>query len=227
MSGSVEEFYGRYAGLYDRVARFGPVERWRARAADALELSPGDTVLEVGCGTGANAAHLRRRVGPGGRVVGVDLTRPLLRVARERAARAGWRNVHFVRADATRPPVERADAVLASFVVGLLDDPAGAVGGWCDLADGGRVALLDGASSSHPVGRACNPLFGAFVGAGSPAPTLAASLRQAAAGLLDGPRRDLDRKVRASREALAARTRDRRYETFALGFVGLLAGRVD
>jgi len=219
---SVTGFYGRYAGLYDRIATLPGVRAWRRRAADALALEPGDTVVEMGCGTGANASSLRERVGPGGRIVGVDLTGPLLRQARERARRAGWDEVVVVRGDAARPPVERADAVLASFVVGLLDDLADAVATWCSLTEG-RVALLDATASAHPVGRLLNPAFGAFVGAGAPAPTLGASVRQALAGVTGATA--LDRKVAASRRALAERTTERRFETFGLGFLGLLSGR--
>ena len=225
---TVTGFYGRYADLYDRIATLPVVRRWRRRAAAALALDPGDTVVEVGCGTGANVSYLRERVGPGGRVVGVDLTGPLLRRTRRRARLAGWENAAVVRGDATRPPVERADAVLASFVVGLLADPGDAVRTWCDLVgSSGRVAVLDGAPSDHPVGRLLNPAFGAFVGAGAPAPTLSASARQALAGAVGaGPRASLARKVTDARRALTDRTTDRRFETFGLGVIGLLSGRV-
>ncbi|MFC7155667.1 class I SAM-dependent methyltransferase [Halomarina halobia] len=221
---SVRAFYGRYAALYDAIATAPGVARWRAVAADALDLDPGDTVVEMGCGTGANLRHLRERVGPEGTVVGVDLTRPLLRYARTRVRAEGWANVHLAQADAARPPIGRADAVLGSFVVGLLADPAAAVDGWCDLASG-RVALLDATSSAHPVGSLLNPAFGAFVGAGAPADALAGSVQQALAG--GRARRRLDERVRAARDALAARTADRRHEERALGFVGVTSGRVE
>jgi ubiquinone/menaquinone biosynthesis C-methylase UbiE len=221
MSDPVQSFYGRYAALYDAVATAPGVARWRAAAADAIDLSGGDVVVEMGCGTGANLPHLRGRVGPEGRVVGVDLTRPLLDRARDRIERAGWENVAVARADATTPPVARADGVLGSFVVGLLPDPAAAVEEWCRRTDG-RVVLLDGASSGHPVGALANPLFGAFVGGGSPAAGLSESVRQALSG---GPaRRRLDDRVAAARSALAANTVDRRYEEHALGFVGICSG---
>ncbi|MFC6836590.1 class I SAM-dependent methyltransferase [Halomarina ordinaria] len=221
---SVRAFYGRYADLYDAIATAPGVARWRERAADALSLAPGDTVVEMGCGTGANLPHLRERVGSEGRVVGVDLTRPLLDRARERTAR--WENVAVVEADATRPPVARADAVLASFVVGMLPDPGAAVDDWCDLA-AGRVALLDATSSTHPLGRLLTPAFGAFVGAGAPADSPVDSFRQAVERGEDAPNRRLDRRVGAARDALVSRTVDRRYEEHALGFVGVLSGRVE
>jgi SAM-dependent methyltransferase len=233
MSGDIAAFYGDHAALYDRVATLPPVGRWRARAVAALDLGPGDTVVEMGCGTGANLPYLRRAVGPGGRVVGVDLTGPLLARARDRVEREGWANVHVVQGDATAPPVASADALLATFVVGLLADPESAVDHWCDLvASGapggggaGRVALVDATASDHPVGRLLNPAFRAFVAAGAPSSTPADVARALAPGSdLDGP---LTERVRASRRALTARTGARRYERLGLGFVGVLSGRVD
>jgi ubiquinone/menaquinone biosynthesis C-methylase UbiE len=215
---SVPEFYGRYARLYDAIADLPGVRRWRRAAADALALDRGDTVVEMGCGTGANLPYLRERVGPSGRVLGVDLTRPLLE-------RAGDDD-HLVVGDATRPPIGRADAVLGTFVTGMFADPGRVVDGWCDLVrPGGRVALLDAAPSRHPVGRALNPAFRAFARGTAPADSVAAALRAA----LGGTDADaaLDRRVRAGRAALTARTRDRRFESHALGFVGLLSGRVE
>ena len=219
----IQRFYGRYADLYDAVATAPGVATWRRAAADALDLEPGDTVVEMGCGTGANLPFLRERVGSDGRVLGVDLTRPLLARARGRIERRGWSNVAVAQADATAPPVARADAVLGSFVVGMLPDPAGAVADWCALTDG-RIALLDGTSSSHPVGALANPLFGAFVGAGTPAGTLGGSVAQALA--TSAARSRLDERVDAARGALVERTTDRRYDEYVLGFVSVLSGTV-
>jgi len=219
---SVASFYGRWADLYDRVATAPGVARWRRAAVEALALAPGDTVVEMGCGTGANLPQLRRAVGPSGRVVGLDLTRPLLERARDRADRAGWSNVHLLEADMRAPPLREADAVLGTFVCGMVEHPGATVEHWCELADG-RVALLEASSSAHPVGRLLAPAFGAFVGAGQPADSLAGSLGNA---LSRRAVRSLDGRVAAARAALTRRTVERRYRTFGLGYVGLLSGRV-
>jgi phosphatidylethanolamine/phosphatidyl-N-methylethanolamine N-methyltransferase len=222
MTIEIDEFYGRWADLYDAIATAPGVGKWRAGAADALDLSRGDTVVEMGCGTGANIPYLRSRVGPEGRVVGIDLTPQLLDRARTRTERAGWTNVHLVRGDASRPPVTQADAILTTFVVGLLPDPASAVETWCNIATG-RVALLDGASSHHPVGQFANPLFGVCVSVGAPADSVGETIERLPTS--SDARRQLDTAVRASRNSLVASTTDRRYETFGLGFVGLLSGK--
>lgn len=217
---AIAGFYGRWAALYDRIATAPGVERWRRVAAERTATA-GGTVVEMGCGTGANLPYLRERVGPAGRVVGVDIAGPLLDRARERAA--NYDNVSVVRADAAAPPIDGADAVLAAFVCGLFEEPAAVVDRWCDrVGPGGRVTLLDATASDDPRGRPFNPLFNSFVAAGSPSGDLRDVLRAPFGGT-----RALSRRVDAARAALAARTVERRYDEFGLGFVGLLSGTVE
>jgi ubiquinone/menaquinone biosynthesis C-methylase UbiE len=217
---SVTEFYGRWAALYDRIATAPGVGRWRRAAAERVA-RPGDTVVEMGCGTGANLPYLREQVGPAGRVLGVDITAPLL--ARARCRADGYDNVSVVRGDATGPPVTVADGVLGTFVCGMFEDPGAVVGWWCDLVGpDGRVALMDATATEAALGRPLNPLFRAFVAASTPG-----------AGVVDTARAPFTRadeplaeRVSAARAALVDRAVDRTYETFGAGFVGLLAGRV-
>jgi ubiquinone/menaquinone biosynthesis C-methylase UbiE len=71
---------------YDRLARFYDVleplylihDGARRKAVQALDLSPGDTVLEIGCGTGRNLVHLVEAVGESGSVIGVDASPGML-----------------------------------------------------------------------------------------------------------------------------------------------------
>lgn len=209
---SVQGFYGKWSSLYDAIATAPGVGRWRARAADALSLSPGDTVVEFGCGSGANLPHLRERVGPEGRVIGVDLTRPLLEHAhgRERG------EASLLQADATTPPIEGpVDAVLGSFVVGMFENPDEVVDGWCDLlAPGGHIALLDAARSEELPGLLLNPAFQLFTWLSAPEKRF-------------GVTAELDRRVMDAREALTARTENRAHETMGIGFVRLTSGELD
>jgi len=215
---ATRRFYGRWAGLYDAVATRTPgVGSLRARLADRAGLTPGDTVIDLGCGTGANFPHLRERVGAEGRVIGVDVTGPMLARARDRAA--DWANVHVCRGDAADPPLPptgRADAVVASFLVGMLDDPASAVASWLSLVGrDGRVALLDAAPSDRPAAAPLNAAFRAAVWLGNP-------------GKFDRERpaaRVLADRVAAAHGELAGRTRTET-ERRALGFVRLTVGRV-
>lgn len=216
----IAEFYGRWAALYDRIASAPGVGRWRRAAADHVA-ERGDTVVEMGCGTGVNLPYLSERVGPTGTVIGVDITGPLLNRAREHVVKLD--NASIVRGDATCPPVSEADAVLGTFVCGLFEDPAAVVDEWCDLVgSGGRVALMDATATEEGLGRPLNPLFRLFVAAGAPESTLG-DILGAPFGRFDAA---LSRRVEASRTALTARTETRHYETFAAGFVGLLSGGV-
>jgi ubiquinone/menaquinone biosynthesis C-methylase UbiE len=218
---AAQQFYTRWARLYDLVADHAPgVRRLRRRTADALALSPGDTVVELGCGTGANLPFLRERVGESGAVVGADFAPGAVARARRRTERNGWDNVHVVRGDATRPPVERADAVVASFLVGMLDDPESVVDGWISLLPaGGRIALVDLARTTRDPWTLANPLFRAFVVASAPPGT------RSRHG--ESPTRVLDRRVVAAHRRLHERCVESSTETRMLGFARLSAGRVE
>ncbi|WP_089877386.1 class I SAM-dependent methyltransferase [Halogeometricum limi] len=217
---ATQEFYTRYAALYDAIARHTPgAGSLRASVADALAPEPGDTVVEMGCGTGANFPYLRERVGPTGTVVGVDFTPGVLAVARERIDEAGWENVHVVRGDATRPPVRDADAVLATFVSGMLGDPAAAVRTWAGLVGpGGRLALADlGRTTTTPF-RPLNAMFKGIVRASSPPGTRSQLDRS--------PTEMLDARLAAAHRQLDDLCEDVQYETRALGFARVTGGRV-
>jgi SAM-dependent methyltransferase len=119
-------------------ARFDP---WLLTAA---AISPTDRVLDVGCGAGSsNSAAARAAVD--GHVVGLDLSAPLLAVARRRADAAGLTNVTFVQGDAQVHPFEPAafDVVLSRFGVMFFADPAAAFANiGTAVRPGGRLAML-------------------------------------------------------------------------------------
>ncbi|MFC6951411.1 class I SAM-dependent methyltransferase [Halorubellus litoreus] len=231
---SVQSFYGRWATLYDGLARFTPgIGRLRREAVAALDLSRGDTVVDLGCGTGANLPYLREAVGPTGTVVGVDLTGGMLARAQRLVAANGWRNVHVVQGDATRPPVDgRVDGVLASFVVGMLEDPASAVADWCDVVatdrettadpeappDVGHVVLVDGALSDRAVARPLNAAFRALTVVSTP-PTFKFRYDPS-------PHDVLRDRVTAARDALRERASATFHREHLLGVVRVTGGRI-
>jgi demethylmenaquinone methyltransferase/2-methoxy-6-polyprenyl-1,4-benzoquinol methylase len=111
----VRAMFDRIAGVYDlmnSVMTAGMHHRWRERAADLAGLGPGDRALDVATGTGDLALALKRRVGPGGEVVGCDFSERMLERARAKAP-----DVRFERADALALPYpERSfDAAAAGF----------------------------------------------------------------------------------------------------------------
>ena len=92
----------------------------------AAALSPGDDVLDVGCGCGSTTLAAARAVGHGA-VVGVDLSAPMLAQARANAASWGLANVSFQEADAQVRRFGRAfDAVISRFGVMFFADPVAA-----------------------------------------------------------------------------------------------------
>lgn len=95
-------------------------------ALDAAGLSSGERVLDVGCGSGQLAAEAARRVGPSGRVTGVDISAPLLQLGRTRVGDVP--QVELVQADAQLHAFEPAgyDAVVSRFGVMFFDDPVAA-----------------------------------------------------------------------------------------------------
>ncbi|MFD1515800.1 class I SAM-dependent methyltransferase [Halomarina rubra] len=135
---------------------------YRRQALAGLDARPGDTVLDVGCGPGVNFAALRERVGPTGRVVGVDYSAGMVECARRRVAREGWSNVHVLRGDAGRLPllagsVDRAYAMLSLSAMPDLDGVLDAVRE--TLVPGGRLAVFDTRPFQSGPLRAVNPLL--------------------------------------------------------------------
>jgi demethylmenaquinone methyltransferase / 2-methoxy-6-polyprenyl-1,4-benzoquinol methylase len=89
----VRAMFDRISGFYDvmnSVMTAGLHHRWRARAADLAALGPGDSALDVACGTGDLAIELARRVGTGGEVIGTDFSEQMLERARAKAPGLAW-----------------------------------------------------------------------------------------------------------------------------------------
>jgi demethylmenaquinone methyltransferase/2-methoxy-6-polyprenyl-1,4-benzoquinol methylase len=89
----VRAMFDRIAGFYDlmnSVMTAGLHHRWRARAADLAAVGPGDSALDVACGTGDLAIELARRVGTGGEIVGSDFSEEMLEHARVKAPELQW-----------------------------------------------------------------------------------------------------------------------------------------
>ena len=158
VSGSEEPELARLAAL---TQVYGPATTtW----LDTAGVAPGMTVVDLGCGHGAVTLEVARRVGPTGRVIGVDDADRLLEPARRRAADAGLTNVSFERADVTAwRTTGTLDAVVGRFLLGHLDDPVAQVALAADLVQpGGIVAFLEvalctrAAQPEPPLLTACN-----------------------------------------------------------------------
>jgi len=141
--------FDRIAGVYDllnKAMTVGMDARWRERAADRAELEPGDSALDVCCGTGDLAVELRRRVGATGRVVGCDFSEPMLELARDKSDRLELSDIEFEWADALELPFRDGsfDAVTVGFGVRNLVDVEGGVAELARvLRPGGRLVILE------------------------------------------------------------------------------------
>jgi len=114
------------------------------RAQAALDLQPGERVLDIGCGAGQTSLDLARAVSPGGAVLGVDISRTLLEVAERRAEGQGL-NVRFQAADAQTADFggERFDAAFSRFGVMFFEGPEAAFANILKaLNPAGRIAFV-------------------------------------------------------------------------------------
>jgi ubiquinone/menaquinone biosynthesis C-methylase UbiE len=144
------EIYRKKAKRYDVTSRLYPAPGYpqrgqRLRAVQALGLRPGDTVVDVACGTGLNFALLEEAIGPEGRIVGVDLTDAMLAQAERRLAANGWSNVTLVQADAAEFAFpDGVDAILSTYALTQVPECGKVIAnGAAALAEGGRWVVLD------------------------------------------------------------------------------------
>jgi ubiquinone/menaquinone biosynthesis C-methylase UbiE len=115
------------------------------RAMDRLGVARGERAIDVGCGCGATTLELGRRVGPGGAVLGIDVSAGMIQRGREAAAREGLRQVVFENADAQTYRFERGafDLVYSRFGVMFFSDPEAALANLRSaLKPGGRLGFV-------------------------------------------------------------------------------------
>lgn len=142
--------YRRRARRYDFTANLYYLigyREWayRKMAVKALNLKHGDTVVEIGCGTGLNFPLLVGAVGPEGKVIGVDMTEEMLEQAGRRVEAKGWSNVELVHEDAVSfrfPP--GINGVISTFAITLIPEYDEVIrNGSLALAPQGRWVVLD------------------------------------------------------------------------------------
>ncbi len=135
--------YAERAAAYDRdTAVF---QGFRQIAVTALPLRPGETVLDVGCGTGLCFGLLLAKAGAHGHIVGIDESPEMVRLAQERVTRAGWPNVTVIQARAEYADLAvTADAALFCAVHDILQSQHALRNIMAQLRPGAAIAAIGG-----------------------------------------------------------------------------------
>jgi demethylmenaquinone methyltransferase/2-methoxy-6-polyprenyl-1,4-benzoquinol methylase len=142
--------YRRRASKYDFSANLYyligmRINAYRKKTITSLNLSQGDTVLELACGTGLNFNLLQNAVGPTGKIVGLDITDTMLDKAQSKVEANNWNNVELVNADATDYCFPRElNAIFSTFAITLIPEYDDVIKyGSNALTQTGRFAVLD------------------------------------------------------------------------------------
>ena len=146
----VARVYENIAWAYDLI--FGPaLHPGRVNAIRRMGIKPGDRVLEVGVGTGINAALYPTDCS----VTGIDLSSSMLEKARERVARKGVRNVRLLQMDAANLKFadDTFDIVYAPYVISVVPDPVAVTREMRRVCrPGGRIVILNHFRSKNRLG---------------------------------------------------------------------------
>lgn len=160
----IYDWWGRHPSLYRSLAWLVFLGRERALRRRAVELAnaaTGATVLDLGCGTGANFEPIEGAIGDEGRLLGFDYSPGMLAAAEALVARHGWRNVELVQGDASRMqfPAALLDAAISTLALSAMPDHRAAIERvHAALRPGGRLCVLD-ARQFDGAARVLNPLI--------------------------------------------------------------------
>lgn len=204
---AIEHTYQNWAKVYEwltPIYLLGNETRLRLKTIASLLLQPGQTVLDVACGTGRNFPLILEKIGSTGKLVGVDYTSDMLARAQERVEREGWKNVELIQADAARIELGQTfDATLSTLAISVIPDYRGALDRMlAHVKPSGYLAIGDAKRSSRWYSRPFN--------------WVADILGHGAAGMMS----------RRPWEPLQEILNDYLYDEWFMGFFYVAAGRV-
>lgn len=148
----VEDAYQKNAGYYDLAVKvFYPliglrINAYRKKAIEYLHLKEGDCVVDLGCGTGLAFPLIMEKIGPNGKLIGVDISSAMLSVAEDRVSSAQWKNVELIHSDIEQYHIPAGvNGVLSTGVFGYLNEREKVLENiYESLVDHARVVIVDG-----------------------------------------------------------------------------------
>jgi len=148
----IEESYQKNAKYYDIALKiFYPliglkIGEYRKKAINYLELKEGDVVIDLGCGTGLSFPLIMEKIGPDGKLIGVDISSAMLSVAKDRVNSTRWQNVELIHSDIEEYEIPAGiNGVISSGVFGYLNKREQVLENiYRSLVHHGKVVIVDG-----------------------------------------------------------------------------------
>jgi ubiquinone/menaquinone biosynthesis C-methylase UbiE len=133
----------------------------RGKAVDALKIRKGDTILDLACGPGIMLKRIEKRIGPKGKLIGVDYVREMIGQCERLVRRKKWENVALIQEDAAKLKLKKRslDGVISIIGLSAIPDHKKALSNcYSALKKGGRMVVLDGKDFSGKF-RFLNPIL--------------------------------------------------------------------
>ncbi len=148
----VEEAYQSNARYYDFAVKvFYPliglrINEYRKKAVEYLNLNQGDFVIDLGCGTGLCFPLIIEKIGPTGKLLGLDISSEMLSIAEGKVRAAKWKNVELVHSDIEKTELpSEVNSIISTGVFGYLEDREEVLRRiHKSLVDHGKIVIVDG-----------------------------------------------------------------------------------
>ncbi|MHC4906898.1 MAG: class I SAM-dependent methyltransferase, partial [Planctomycetota bacterium] len=148
----VEEAYQSNARYYDFAVKvFYPliglrINEYRKKAVEYLNLNQGDFVIDLGCGTGLCFPLIIEKIGPTGKLLGLDISSEMLSIAEGKVRAAKWKNVELVHSDIEKTELPSGvNSIISTGVFGYLEDREEVLRRiHKSLVDHGKIVIVDG-----------------------------------------------------------------------------------